>query len=143
MKNWPKPTSVRDIQVFIGFANFYWRFIQGFSRIVVLLTSILKITGLFEESASRAFRVDNNEVVRGGSGKANKTIMDSSKSKNEKSRKSTRMPNIGATKEPNFLIPNTKKAFNHLQLAFIKAPILQYLIWNVISELKLMHQAIP
>ena len=25
MKNWPEPTSVRDIQVFIGFANFNWR----------------------------------------------------------------------------------------------------------------------
>ena len=23
VKNWPEPTSVRDIQVFIGFANFY------------------------------------------------------------------------------------------------------------------------
>ena len=23
VKNWPKPTSVRDIQVFIGFANLY------------------------------------------------------------------------------------------------------------------------
>ena len=23
MKNWPKPKSVRDIQVFLGFANFY------------------------------------------------------------------------------------------------------------------------
>ena len=27
VKNWPKPTSVRDIQMFIRFANFYWRFI--------------------------------------------------------------------------------------------------------------------
>ena len=27
VKNWPKPKSVQDIQVFIGFANFYWRFI--------------------------------------------------------------------------------------------------------------------
>ena len=27
VKNWPEPTSVRDIQVFIGFANFYQRFI--------------------------------------------------------------------------------------------------------------------
>ena len=35
------------------------------------------------------------------------------------------MPNIGAIKKPNFLIPNTKKAFNHLWLAFIKAPIFQ------------------
>ena len=27
VKNWPEPTSVRNIQVFIAFANFYWRFI--------------------------------------------------------------------------------------------------------------------
>ena len=38
VKNWPKPTSVRDIQVFIGFANFYQRFIQGFSKIAAPLT---------------------------------------------------------------------------------------------------------
>ena len=37
-----------------------------------------------------------------------------------------RMPNIGATKEPNFLTSNAKKAFNQLRLAFIKAPILQH-----------------
>ena len=36
------------------------------------------------------------------------------------------MPNIGATGEPNFLTPNAKKAFNHLRLAFIEAPILRY-----------------
>ena len=31
VKTWPKRRSVRDIQVFIGFANFYWQFIQGFN----------------------------------------------------------------------------------------------------------------
>ena len=46
--------------------------------------------------------------------------------KNEKSRKSTRVPNIGATGEPNFLTPDTKKAFNYLRLAFIKALILRH-----------------
>ena len=34
------------------------------------------------------------------------------------------MSNIRAMKKPNFLTPNTKKVFNYLQLAFIKAPIL-------------------
>ena len=29
VKNWPKPKSIRDIQVFLGFANFYQRFIQA------------------------------------------------------------------------------------------------------------------
>ena len=42
VKNWPEPTSVRNIQVFIGFANFYRRFIRGFSRIAAPLTSLLK-----------------------------------------------------------------------------------------------------
>ena len=27
VKNWLEPKSLRDIQVFLGFANFYWRFI--------------------------------------------------------------------------------------------------------------------
>jgi hypothetical protein len=33
VKNWPTPTSVKDIQRFMGFANFYRRFILGFSNI--------------------------------------------------------------------------------------------------------------
>ena len=36
------------------------------------------------------------------------------------------MPNIKATEEPNFLIPNAKIIFNHLLLAFIKALIFQH-----------------
>ena len=62
VKKWPKPQSVRDIQVFIGFANFYQHFIKDFSRIVVLLTAMLKITGLSVISASRVY---NNEIVGG------------------------------------------------------------------------------
>ena len=124
VKNWPEPTLVRDIQVFIGFANFYWRFIQGFSRIAVLLTSILKITRSSEKLALRAFRTDNNKVVRGGGSRADETVVNLSK--NEKSKKSMRVPNVEAMEEFNFLTLDAKKAFNHLRLAFIKAPILQH-----------------
>ena len=46
VKDWPEPKSVRDIQVFLGFANFYRRFIQGFNRIAAPLTSMLKTTRL-------------------------------------------------------------------------------------------------
>ena len=42
IKAQPEPKLVRDIQVFIGFANFYWCFIQGFSKIIATVTSILK-----------------------------------------------------------------------------------------------------
>ena len=51
VKDWPEPKSVCDIQVFRGFANFYWRFIHGFSRIAAPLISMLKTTGLPNEPA--------------------------------------------------------------------------------------------
>ena len=51
-------------QVFIGFANFYRSFIQGFSRIATSLTAMLRTTG---SSITSASRVDDDEVVGGGS----------------------------------------------------------------------------
>jgi transposase InsO family protein len=40
--SWPTPKSVRDIQVFLGFANFYRRFIKNFSSVVAPITRLLK-----------------------------------------------------------------------------------------------------
>ena len=39
---WPVPESVLDVQVFLGFANFYRRFIDGYSRVVLPITSLLR-----------------------------------------------------------------------------------------------------
>ena len=39
---WPEPASHRDIQVFLGFANFYRRFISSFSRLAKPMTDMLK-----------------------------------------------------------------------------------------------------
>ena len=50
--NWPELKSVRDIQVFLGFANFYQCFIQGFSKIAGPLISMLKITRSAKNSLS-------------------------------------------------------------------------------------------
>ena len=85
---------------------------------------MLKTTRLFKELAPRPFRTSSNEVVRSGDSRADKTIVDLFKPKNEKSKKLMCMPNIGAIREHNFLILNAKKAFNYLKLAFIKALIL-------------------
>ena len=67
IKNWSKPKSIQDILVFIGFASFYWQFIQSFSRIITPLISILKITGLPNKpapdrnnSSKLAFNKNNN-----------------------------------------------------------------------------------
>ena len=39
--DWPAPRSHRDIQVFLGFVNFYWCFVAYFSWIVWPLTALL------------------------------------------------------------------------------------------------------
>ena len=36
--DWPEPQKVKDVQAFLGFANFYRRFIHDYSAIMVPLT---------------------------------------------------------------------------------------------------------
>ncbi len=40
--NWPTPKTTKDLQRFLGFANFYRRFIRNFSTIAAPMTSLLK-----------------------------------------------------------------------------------------------------
>ena len=120
IKNWLELKSVRDIQVFIGFANFYWWFIQGFSRIAAPLILILKTT----RSSDLALKeLGANNIVRGG-GKADDRNL--SKSKKFKNAKSGIQTYIGAMGEPTSLTPSNKESFNQLRKAFTKVSILQH-----------------
>jgi len=40
VKEWKTPTKVKDMESFLGFANFYRRFIQNFSHITKLLNEL-------------------------------------------------------------------------------------------------------
>src|ERR1700678_2585328 len=42
IQDWPEPKKVKDIQSFLGFANFYRRFISDYSDIVVPLTHLTR-----------------------------------------------------------------------------------------------------
>ena len=42
IQDWPEPRRVRDVQSFLGFANFYRRFIFNFSDIVIPLTRLFR-----------------------------------------------------------------------------------------------------
>ncbi|SOV08049.1 uncharacterized protein UDID_17269 [Ustilago sp. UG-2017a] len=60
VKEWPMPESIHDIQRFLGFANFYQRFIAHFAWIAKPLTSLVKPTERFKkfelpEEAQQAF----------------------------------------------------------------------------------------
>jgi RNase H-like domain found in reverse transcriptase len=57
IQNWPEPRKVKDIQSFLGFANFYRRYIHNYSDIVVPLTRLTQknIPWNFDESCRLAF----------------------------------------------------------------------------------------
>lgn len=40
--SWPVPTTVKELQRFLGFTNFYRRFISGYSSVVTPLMNLLK-----------------------------------------------------------------------------------------------------
>ena len=42
IQDWPEPRKVNDIQKFLGFANFYHRFIDNYSNIVIPLTRLTR-----------------------------------------------------------------------------------------------------
>ena len=138
VKEWPEPKLVRDIQVFLGFANFYWQFIQGFNKIAALLISMLKTTVLSQMLvANEVFATNEVGGIEGDDksiekyGKSSKTRKLFKSQKSAKSRKklskSENLPHFNAKKNgPSFLTPDAKTAFNHLRLTFTKAPILWY-----------------
>ena len=39
---WPTPRNVLEVQLFLGFTNFYRRFIKGYSKIALSLTNLTR-----------------------------------------------------------------------------------------------------
>lgn len=58
VSEWPEPKKLKDVQAFLGFANFYRRFIMGYSKIVAPLTALTKKDTKFDfnDSCRKAFQ---------------------------------------------------------------------------------------
>ncbi|KAL0157283.1 hypothetical protein M9458_048529, partial [Cirrhinus mrigala] len=57
--NWPQPTSVKQVQRFLGFSNFYRRFIRNFSAVAEPLSALTKKSAkpfLWTGRADQAFK---------------------------------------------------------------------------------------
>ena len=58
--SWERPTSLKEVQSFLGFANFYRRFIQGYSQIARPMTELTKKKGeghwTWNPEAEKAFQ---------------------------------------------------------------------------------------
>ena len=139
VKQWPEPKSVKDIQVFLEFANFYWRFIKGLNCIAALLTSMLKTTGSTESATSleeTEGEVGGNSVVGNsivGGGEATNPTKGKNQAKMTKSKilvksKNPDFPPNSRNKEAGtgFLTSEARLAFIQLRQAFVKVPILHY-----------------
>ena len=60
IQDWPSPQSAKDIQIFLGFANFYRRFIPKYSKLARALTELTKKDAKFSwssECESSFFRI--------------------------------------------------------------------------------------
>ncbi|MBW0465496.1 hypothetical protein O181_005211 [Austropuccinia psidii MF-1] len=57
--NWPQPKHIKALQSFLGFANFYRRFIKNYSKKITSLTSLLKKDSpfIFNEEALNQFQI--------------------------------------------------------------------------------------
>jgi hypothetical protein len=42
IEDWPTPRSVKDVQVLMGFTNFYRRFVKKYAKVTAPITNLLK-----------------------------------------------------------------------------------------------------
>ncbi len=136
VRDWPKPQSVRDIQVFLGFANFYRRFIRNFSKIAIPPTSMLWTINNSTRDETQSTQAENQDApvaacraVGGGVGGSFEnllTTVKSAESKKPKLTKSQKSDLAKANSGTDFLTLEAKKGFIHLQKAFTEAPILRH-----------------
>ena len=122
VKNWPEPKSVCDIQVFLGFANFYCCFIQGFSRIAAPLTCMLRMSPIPTSDTKKSM----NLVDEFGGGDRGKNEARTPASTKRPTGADYPFSNYVNPAVSNYLTPDAKKGFNQLRQPFTQAPILQY-----------------
>jgi RNase H-like domain found in reverse transcriptase len=65
LRNWQPPNTVRGIQSFLGFCNFYRRFIKNYGRIARPLTKLMSknVPFKFDEACQKAFRELKNRLL--------------------------------------------------------------------------------
>ena len=125
VKNGLEPKSIRNIQVFLGFANFYHRFIQGFSKIAAPLTSMLRInpTSTTQKSMNLVDKFGEGECGENEARRASASI---------KGPTGADYPSFDHVSHTisnnisNYLTLDAKRAFDQLREAFTEAPILQH-----------------
>ena len=58
IKQWPQPICIKDVQAFLGLANYYRWFVKGFAQIALPLTNLTRKSQDFawSEACEQSFR---------------------------------------------------------------------------------------
>ena len=58
MREWPEPKDVHELRVFLGFTNFYRRFVEGYSKVAAPLTELFRkeVTWSWADPQQAAFQ---------------------------------------------------------------------------------------
>ena len=118
-----------NIQVFLGYANFYWCFIQSFSKIAGLLITILKASSAtgsltISQSIDVADEDEVGESAWNESNLSNLSALTRSTgasfltSKGAKKDGGNTNKGVKTVRGSDYLILATQKAFNYLRYAF-------------------------
>nr|GFC93551.1 putative reverse transcriptase domain-containing protein [Tanacetum cinerariifolium] len=62
---WPRPTSVTEVRSFLGLAGYYRRFVEGFSRLTLPLTKLMRKgeTFVWNEEREKSFEELKQRLV--------------------------------------------------------------------------------
>jgi hypothetical protein len=63
IRTWPEPKSVREVRIFLGFANYYRRFIEGFSRVAHALHQITQRPGGAAKGGHQQRKEESRELT--------------------------------------------------------------------------------
>ena len=130
LKNQPEPQSMKDIQVFLSFANFHWYFIQSFSKITGPLSLMLQISSTIRSSKNSLLSIDMAESDEFGIGSGGDY-------KDGTVKRSTRSKNLN--RAIGYLTSDAGRAFIQLRQAFTKALILWHFDPKCYIRIELMH----
>lgn len=118
IEDWPEPENPREILMFTGFANFYRRFIEGYSRITLPLTELTRE----EKRGETAVQPKKKGTPRAGRNKQPRRNPSPNKIEKKEVKK-----RHNAFLDKKFKLPEkAKEAFNKLKEAFTEAPLLRH-----------------
>jgi hypothetical protein len=128
---WPMPTTLKELQCFLGFANFYRRFIRNYSIIVAPLTDALKTGPMKKGKGKDASVVRSTPEAKRKSTIDGPSAAEGKETSTEVFRRDRKLQDsaineLKVQRQPFQLTERGKEAFHKIKTEFSKAPLLRH-----------------